>query len=75
MPINDLELPCHATSRRQPALREHDEAGRPTGWTHQPVKFALDADEGMPGLIGSLEMALKDAAILDYEPKTEGTKA
>jgi hypothetical protein len=39
----------------------YDEAGMITGRTENPCSFACDEEEGPEGIIGSLEMALKDA--------------
>lgn len=54
------------------ALHEvyYDASGRPDRYTAVPVSFAVDADEGLTGLIASLERALNDARerpILDVE--------
>ncbi len=38
----------------------YDEGGA-TSWTADPITFACDKDEGVEGIIGSLEMALADA--------------
>jgi len=65
------------------ALHEvyYDKAGKPINYTANPIHFAVDEDEGLPGLISSLELALRDAKerpILDLleieaEPRTEQT--
>lgn len=38
-----------------------DDDGRPHSYTATPVGFVSDADEGLDGLIVSLERALRDA--------------
>ncbi|WP_428535077.1 hypothetical protein [Rhodopila sp.] len=38
-----------------------DEAGRPNGYTGQPMSFCADADDGPDGIITYLERALSDA--------------
>lgn len=38
-----------------------DDDGRPHSFTAEPVGFVSDADEGLDGLIVSLERALRDA--------------
>lgn len=38
-----------------------DEAGRPHSYTEQPACFVADVEEGLAGIVGALEMALKDA--------------
>ncbi len=46
-----------------------DETGQPDGCTVEPVHIGAHPDEGLAGVIGSLEMALKDARerpVLDY---------
>lgn len=45
------------------ALHEvyYNDAGQPDGYTQNPAGFYSDAEEGLQGLIGSLEMALRDA--------------
>lgn len=45
------------------ALHEvyYDKAGRPRGFTRDPVGFAVDAEEGLAGLTASFEQALQDA--------------
>lgn len=35
--------------------------GKPVSFTLNPVCFGIDGDEGLQGLIASLEMALRDA--------------
>jgi hypothetical protein len=62
------------------ALHEvyYDNAGKPISYTAKPIHFAVDEDEGLPGLTASLELALRDAKerpILDIseiqaEPRT-----
>jgi len=65
------------------ALHEvyYDNAGKPISYTAKPIHFAVDEDEGLPGLTASLELALRDAKerpILDVseiraEPRTKQT--
>ena len=45
------------------ALHEvyYDDDGKPNGVTKEPVTFVTDSDEGITGIINSLEMALNDA--------------
>lgn len=38
-----------------------DEIGRPHSYTERPIEFVADAEEGLSGIVGSLEMALNDA--------------
>ena len=38
-----------------------DERDRPHSYTEQPVGFVADAEEGLAGIVGALEMALRDA--------------
>jgi len=52
------------------ALHEvyYDKDDRPCSYTENPISFVVEADEGLEGLVGSLQMALHDAterSILD----------
>jgi hypothetical protein len=38
-----------------------DKAGKPQSYTDKPIGFGADEEEGLAGIIGGLEMALKDA--------------
>ena len=38
----------------------HDD-GRVRSWTEEPISFVCGLDEGLEGIIGSLEIALRDA--------------
>ena len=39
----------------------YDDAGKPNGYTTDPISFVSDKEEGPDGIIESLEHALKDA--------------